>query len=132
MSTDMEKLTKTRIKRALMLKERKDRHKRIQNMFQMSELDYNNHQFEYGMKFLGLVFEADPELGKEIHKHKSFWVWWIKEWNRWEAEYLEFIDEHQPVVTFKDWCDEMDSLAGHYLTHQGFKNHLKLFHNVRL
>jgi hypothetical protein len=59
-------------------------------------------------------------------------LWWSAEWNRWERELLDFINEHQPQIDLKFWHDEMDALVGDSLTQSGFKNYLKIFHNVRL
>lgn len=123
---------KVQIKKALRAKELQERHGFIQENFALTDFDYKEFQFEYGMKFLEVVFENDSELALQIGKCRTFWFWWIKEWNRWERELIEFINVHQPNCYPQFWHDEMLALVGDQLTSEGFKNYLKLFHNVRL
>lgn len=123
---------KAQIKKALRAKELQERRGFIQENFTLTDFDYQSFQFEYGMKFLEVVFENDHDLALQIGKCRTFWFWWIKEWNRWERELIEFINDHQPTCYPQFWHDEMLAFVGDQLTTEGFKNYLKLFHNVRL
>lgn len=108
------------------------RHQLTQQLFELTDFEYNLNQYEYGMKFLDQLFDQQPDRVIPIATQKSYWRWWCDEWNRWEAELLDFIFEHHPVVFQKFWHDEMDALVGDHLTTSSFKNYLKIFHNVRL
>jgi len=107
-------------------------HERMQSLIGLTEDEYKMEFFEYGMKFLEEFYERKWLIIRAISSDRTYWKWWTTEWNRFELELLDFIDEHEPIVTRKFWSDEMDSLVGDYLTEQGFYNHLKLFKDVRI
>lgn len=125
-------MKKVAVKYALRKQELSLRHLKIQELVKLSDFDYKLFQFEYGMKFLDELFGTDKDLIKSISTCTTYWCWWDAEWNRWERELIEFINDHGPEISLKFWHDEMDALVGDPLTYAGFKNYVKIFHHVRL
>ena len=107
-------------------------HLRIQWITGLSDLSYNNYVFGFGMRFLEELFDCNWPIITSYSFDPKYWSWWVSEFNQWEKELLEFINDHNPEVDREFWISEMEPLIYDSVTYGGFKNYLKLIRNVRI
>lgn len=98
----------------------------------IDDFTYKTAVFEFGMNFLDTLFERNYPVIFEYSTDPYYWNWWLSEWERWEGELLEYVNDHQPTFNYELWVSEMLPLIHDRTTEEGFKNYLKLFKNVRL
>lgn len=104
----------------------------IQEMLEFNDLQYYEVVFESGMFFLESVFKRDQLIVNKIAFERTFWSWWKIEFSNWEKELLSDLLYHRLILNEECWMMEIDALIKDRITYQGFKNYLKLFHNVRI
>lgn len=104
----------------------------IQQMTGVTDFQYKEIIFESGIYFLEKLFQNDRSLIQKISFDKSFWAWWRSEFSHWEMELIECAKASNFNVDFDYWLLEINSLIIDKITFQGFKNYLKIFHNVRI
>lgn len=121
---------KTKISRASLSEILQSNHSNIQRIMSLSEFEYKAQIFEQGMNFLEGLYKTDRALINTYSFLPTYWRWWMSEFYRWEFEYLHFYNQHEPLIFPETWEIEMIALINEGMTHEGFRNHLKLFHNV--
>lgn len=126
------KPTATHIKKAARVAKIARQQQTIQELTGMSDFQYKQEIFDFGMQFLHTLFTNDHVMIRAFSTQESYWKWFRTEWNNWQAELLEFVHQNKVNLTYELWVSETMPMLHDALTEQGFKNYLKMFHNIRL
>lgn len=124
--------TRTRIKKAQRLAAIERQQQTVRTLTGLSDQQYKQEIFDFGMHFLKTLFDQDEEMILLFSTCPKYWLWFRAEWNNWQRELLQFVQDHHIDMTYEFWVSETMPLIHDRVTEEGFKNYLKIFHNIRL
>lgn len=77
----------------------------------LNTLEYNNLQFEAGIRFLEERFPVNTEFEQYYmlySRSAAFWKWWRAEWAIWECDYMNFVRQHNFNLTLKSYQSDLE------------------------
>lgn len=103
----------------------------VQNITQLSDLDYNSNIYNTGIEFLEQSYGMGSEFFKFFERMPLFWKWWRQEYFLWEQDLIRACSDDL-CFDRQFYIDEMRVLSHDRRTDYSFNTFLKMIKHVKL